>query len=172
MTFSTNASSAALNKPVLREGSTGEAVKELQQLLLPHGVFYYVDSNHACVFPGEEVIDGIFGPKTTDAVSLFQSKMFLPQDGIVDDRTWRALYLSAPVDMPILRKGDKSELVKEIQQRLFNGGYYTSTFDGDFGPATEVAVKDLQIHAGLSIDGVVGNDTWYELGNLYTDLCL
>ena len=168
----TNISSTSLNKPVLSEGSTGEAVRELQRLLLPHGVFYYVDSNHACVFPGEEVIDGIFGPATTDAVKIFQSKMFLPQDGIVDDRTWRAAYFSRPVDMPLLRRGDRGELVELIQQRLSNGGYYRSAIDGDFGPGTESAVKDLQISAGLDIDGIVGDDTWSELSKLYADLCL
>lgn len=172
MTFSTSASSAALNKPILRQGSTGEAVKELQQLLLPHGVFYYVDTNHACVFPGEEVIDGVFGPKTTNAVKLFQSKMFLRNDGIVTDKTWRALYLGAPVDMPVLRRGSKGELVEQIQQRLSNGGYYGSIIDGDFGLGTEAAVKALQKDTDLLVDGIVGNRTWFELSKLYADLCL
>ncbi|WP_153009689.1 peptidoglycan-binding domain-containing protein [Mastigocoleus testarum] len=85
MTFSTTTSSTTLNKPVLREGSTGENVKELQELLLPHGVFSCINYDYACVYPGEEVIDGIFGCHTTNAVKLFQSKVFLSEDGIVGD---------------------------------------------------------------------------------------
>ena len=171
MTFSTNASSTALNKPVLREGSKGEAVKELQQLLLPHGAFVYLGHDGACVYPGEEVVDGIFGPQTTKAVKFFQFKMFLVEDGIVGDKTWRALYLGAPVDMSILRKGSKGELVKKMQQRLAVGGYYQSAIDGDFGPATEAAVEDLQKYAGLPVDGIVGDRTWFEISKINTIFC-
>ena len=148
----TNTSSTTLNKPVLREGSTGEAVKELQELLLRSNI--------------NVAVDGIFGPQTTGAVKLFQCKMFLLQDGIVGDKTWRTLYQRAPVDMPIIRKGDTGELVRKIQQRLSDGGYYRSNIDSDFGSATEAAVKDLQIKAGLSIDGEVGNRTWHELSKI------
>ncbi|KST64054.1 peptidoglycan-binding domain-containing protein [Mastigocoleus testarum] len=148
----TNTSSTALNKPVLREGSKGEAVKELQELLLRSNI--------------NVVVDGIFGPQTTTAVKLFQCKMFLLQDGIVGDKTWRTLYQRAPVDMPVIRKGDTGELVRKIQQRLSDGGYYRSNIDSDFGPVTESAVKDLQIKAGLSIDGIVGNRTWHELSKI------
>ena len=163
--------SAALNKPVLREGSNGEAVKELQRLLLPHGVFVYLGHDGDCVYPGEEVIDGIFGPQTTRAVKSFQSKMFLLEDGIVGDKTWRALYKGAPVDMPVLSRGSKGELVKKMQDRLAVGGYYHSTIDGDFGPATEAAVKDLQKYAGLSVDGIVGDRTWFEVSKINTIFC-
>lgn len=148
----TNTSSSTLNKPVLREGSTGEAVKELQELLLRSNI--------------DVVVDGIFGPQTKGAVKFFQCKMFLLQDGIVGDKTWRTLYQRAPVDMPVIRKGDTGELVRKIQQRLSDGGYYRSNIDGDFGPITESAVKDLQIKAGLSIDGIVGNRTWHELSKI------
>ncbi len=148
----TNTSSSTLNKPVLREGSTGEAVKELQELLLRSNI--------------DVVVDGIFGPQTTGAVKFFQCKMFLLRDGIVGDKTWRTLYQRAPVDMPVIRKGDTGELVRKIQQRLSDGGYYRSNIDGDFGPITESAVKDLQIKAGLSIDGIVGNRTWHELSKI------
>lgn len=100
MTVTTN---NQLNKPVLKIGSQGETVKELQQLLLDYGMYVYLDNSGACVYPGIEVIDGIFGSKTEAAVKLFQGKMFLVQDGIVGDKTWRALYKGAPVDMPVFK---------------------------------------------------------------------
>jgi peptidoglycan hydrolase-like protein with peptidoglycan-binding domain len=163
--------SAQLNKPVLKEGSKGEAVKELQKLLLQWGAFVSLDQNGACIFPGEEVIDGVFGSKTKDAVILFQGKKFLLQDGIVGDRTWRSLFLNAPVDMPTLNKGSKGELVKKVQERLALADYYNGAIDGDFGSRTETAVKALQKHTGLPVDGVVGNRTWFELSQINTVFC-
>jgi peptidoglycan hydrolase-like protein with peptidoglycan-binding domain len=38
---------------------------------------------------------------------------------------------------------------------------YTGAIDGIFGPATEHAVKALQAWAGKTVDGVVGDNTWF-----------
>lgn len=172
MTFTNQESiSAQLNKPVLKEGSKGEAVKELQKLLLKYGAFVSLDHNGACVFPGEEIVDGIFGLKTKNAVIFFQGKVFLLQDGIVADRTWRALFKGAPVDMVILKKGSKGELVKNVQERLAIAGYFKGTIDSDFGSGTEAAVKALQKNTGLLQDGVVGERTWFELSKINTVFC-
>jgi peptidoglycan hydrolase-like protein with peptidoglycan-binding domain len=169
MTVATN---AQINKPVLKVGSSGETVKELQTLLFNYGMYVYVDNiSGACVYPGNEVIDGVFGPKTEAAVKLFQGKMFLVQDGIVGNKTWRALYKGAPVNMPVLKKGSTGQVVKQMQERLATGGYYVGAIDGIFGPKTEEAVKNLQQNTGLLVDGIVGERTWFEISKINTIFC-
>jgi peptidoglycan hydrolase-like protein with peptidoglycan-binding domain len=70
-----------------------------------------------------------------------------------------------------LKKGVKGELVKKVQERLSTGGYYNRAIDGDFGTATETAVKELQKSTSLPIDGVIGERTWFELSKITTILC-
>ena len=64
--------------PILRIGSTGEAVKRLQASLTNLGYN-----------PGP--IDGIFGSKTETAVKSFQKSKGLVVDGIVGNNTWDAI---------------------------------------------------------------------------------
>lgn len=160
-----------LNKPILKLGAQGEAVKDLQKLLFQYHVFVYLDNKGACVFPGEEVIDGIFGALTTDAVKLFQNQMFLTHDGIVGDSTWKSLYKGAPVGLPVLKKGSQGDLVNLIQERMSLEGYYKGIIDGNFGAGTETAVKALQKRAGLTTDGAVGDKTWASLSKINTIFC-
>jgi murein DD-endopeptidase MepM/ murein hydrolase activator NlpD len=53
-----------------------------------------------------------------------------------------------------IQDGSKGEAVKFIQQQL------KVKVDGVFGPATDKAVKALQLKHGLVSDGVVGPKTW------------
>lgn len=64
--------------------------------------------------------------------------------------------LPVPND-PILRRGSKGDDVRELQKLL------NVATDGDFGPATERAVKAFQVGRGLVSDGVVGPATWRAL---------
>jgi peptidoglycan hydrolase-like protein with peptidoglycan-binding domain len=38
---------------------------------------------------------------------------------------------------------------------------YPGAIDGIFGPMTDAAVRALQSWAGVSVDGIVGDDTWF-----------
>jgi hypothetical protein len=62
-------------RPTIRQGARGVQVQALQRNL------------------GGLVVDGIFGPKTTEAVKKFQRANGLRVDGIVGRQTWGALGL-------------------------------------------------------------------------------
>jgi peptidoglycan hydrolase-like protein with peptidoglycan-binding domain len=53
--------------------------------------------------------------------------------------------------------------VKAAQHLLKNKFGHSVTVDGNFGPNTNLAVKDFQINNGLPVDGIVGPDTWKAL---------
>ncbi len=64
-------------KPTLKLGCMGESVELLQSLLITKGYFIK--------------IDGVFGPKTKEAVKEFQKSVELKPDGIVGPLTWKEL---------------------------------------------------------------------------------
>ncbi|MFF2653672.1 C40 family peptidase [Streptomyces sp. NPDC058045] len=61
-----------------------------------------------------------------------------------------------------IRKGSSGSSVREAQCRLNAKGAKLAV-DGQFGSATETAVKAFQKSAGLTADGVVGPKTWNKL---------
>lgn len=63
-----------------------------------------------------------------------------------------------PNQPKVIRKGDKGENVKLLQEELNKVGYKLTT-DGDFGPGTEKAIMDFQKKKGLVVDGIVGEKT-------------
>lgn len=64
-----------------------------------------------------------------------------------------------PDGRPVLRRGDESPEVALLQEILRTTGLDVAV-DGDFGPATELAVRVWQRKAGLEPDGIVGPVTW------------
>jgi peptidoglycan/xylan/chitin deacetylase (PgdA/CDA1 family) len=141
-------------RPLLRKGSRGVLVEELQEMLTRLGFN-----------PGP--IDGNFGSFTEAAVKSFQKSKNLTADGIVGPRTWSALddALEAlpPVEHPVLRKGSSGESVVYLQQRLRKLGFDSGPIDGIFGSRTEGAVKLFQASNNLKADGIVGTKTWAAL---------
>ncbi len=63
----------------------------------------------------------------------------------------------------LLKKGSQSSLVKTLQEKLVELEYVLGPVDGIFGPRTEDAVLKYQRDNGLSVDGVVGDETWKSL---------
>ena len=73
----------------------------------------------------------------------------------------------SPVDpsgetRPTLKRGSKGEYVKELQTMLTGRGYSVGScgIDGDFGRATEAALKEFQQDAHIKVDGICGPETW------------
>jgi N-acetylmuramoyl-L-alanine amidase len=64
----------------------------------------------------------------------------------------------------VLRQGDRGEAVRDLHQRLVGAGHDVADDEpGDFGVATERAVRAFQETRGLRIDGIVGRETWSAL---------
>lgn len=141
---------------VLKRGMQGDAVKKLQQALKDLG--YYAG-----------VVDGQFGDASAAAVTLFQAQHGLSADGLAGTDTLSLLYSSnaetyVPTPTPtatpsVIRKGEHSDRVTAVQERLKELGYYTGEIDGQFGSGTEEAVRLFQRQNGLDVDGVIGNQT-------------
>lgn len=58
--------------------------------------------------------------------------------------------------------GSSGSDVKKLQEKLNSAGYKLEV-DGQFGSKTQAAVKDYQQKNGLSVDGIVGTNTWGSL---------
>lgn len=173
----------AINRPILKVGSQGMAVSELQAALKLLG--YYADA-----------VDGVYSESTAIAVSRFQQAAGLNPDGIVSPETWERLFPPTPtassnvvatnsatdakptpapispsptrstsnsVDLPVLRLGMRGAAVTKLQQRLQAIGLLKDAVDGVFGSNTEDAVEAAQRRYGLNPDGVVGSATWKNL---------
>ena len=150
----------------LKKGSTGAAVKKLQERLKELG--YY---NNVC--------DGDYGTQTANAVKAFEKKHGYTQDGIADATVQKKLYSSSALSANSttgsgsssssstdeLKKGDKGDAVKKLQKRLKELGYYKSWADGDYGNETYEAVKAFQKKNGLYVDGVAGSQTLKKLNS-------
>lgn len=164
----------------LRTGSTGTSVRQLQQRLKDLG--YYTGS-----------VDGKFGAGTASAVTAFQSANGLTADGVAGTRTLNKLYsdnaVSAsssgsgssggsssrvtatpkPTATPNLTNaryltiGSSGSDVKRLQKRLIELGWMSGSADGDYGGATEAAVKAFQKKSGIWNDGIAGPDTQTKL---------
>ncbi|MFE2748840.1 peptidoglycan-binding protein [Streptomyces scopuliridis] len=132
----------------LRSGSTGAQVTAAQTLLNQQGH----DAGTA---------DGVFGARTTSAVTSFQTGRGLPADGVVGARTWTAL-LSAGTTSEV-REGSTGAAVERLQRALTAALGRTVSIDGRFGPTTAQAVRDYQSGRGLTVDGIAGPATWSAL---------
>ena len=163
---------------VLRTGSTGSAVEQLQFWL--NTLAQYESSIPSLT------VDGVYGTGTANTVRAFQRKYGLTVDGVVGRTTWTEVYdqfrsiqsdNGTPNAYPgtALREGSSGQNVRLVQFWLkIARTVYTSlanvTVDGKFGSATAAAVRRFQSYFGLTSDGVVGRITWNKLYEVYNDI--
>ncbi|WP_234419880.1 peptidoglycan-binding protein [Nodularia spumigena] len=76
--------------------------------------------------------------------------------------------INPPVLTRILRRGSKGQDVETLQKLLNKEGFDAGQVDGDFGPQTEAAVRKFQTQEGITVDGIVGLQTWQALGGEFT----
>jgi peptidoglycan hydrolase-like protein with peptidoglycan-binding domain len=133
--------------PALSPGATGAAVTAAQCLL-----------KNAGFDTGSANPTGTFDAGTGAAVRSFQQDRALPVTGAVDAHTWTALLAFG--DTPTVRNGSTGAAVSRLQRALTAALSRTVAIDGQFGPLTEQAVRDYQTSRHLTVDGVVGGQTW------------
>ncbi len=121
----------------LRQGMRGDAVKELQEALRAEGFFTYPTST------------GYFGPITATALRAYQAAHG-------EDATGEVLGASSYVFTTNLGLGSTGDAVKELQERLRAGKYFTyHTSTGYFGPVTSASLKIYQAENGLPQTGLL-----------------
>lgn len=169
----------------LKLGSSGNEVLTIQRQL------NRISDNYPSI-PKITNLNGIFGTQTEDAVRQFQYIFNLSQDGIVGKATWykiknvfngiaRLAELTAdrltyedvsPIYPSLLTEGMSGDYIKTLQYYLDVVAYFYPqipdiTVDGYFGKKTKEAVMAFQNLQGLTVDGIVGRNTWRSLTNAY-----
>ncbi|MFE6174625.1 DUF6777 domain-containing protein [Streptomyces sp. NPDC056464] len=132
----------------IAQGSSGDLVAAAQCLLKAAGYD-----------PGP--VDGEFGQATAAAARSLQADYGLQTLGNVGPKTWTVLL--ARGDASALEPGSSGEPVARVQRALTAALRQTVVIDGEFGPATEEAVRSYQSSRGLDPVGVVGPETWAAL---------
>ena len=138
------------NYPLLKQGSRGNFVYLLQFLLTQYG--------------HNISVDGIFGRNTENAVRNFQTNNGISSDGIVGNTTWK--YLLTLPEYPTLKQGSRGSYVKFLQSLLESQLIPVGKIDGIFGSNTRKAVETFQSYNNLTVDGIVGKNTWAILTQL------
>jgi peptidoglycan hydrolase-like protein with peptidoglycan-binding domain len=150
----------------ISQGSSGEAVKVVQQQLIALGFL-------------KSTATGYFGPLTLEAVIAFQKAKGIDAIGIVGPKTKAALASAdvsnatpvPPTPSPTtntnssfiftkrLEVGVSNSDVKELQKLLSTLGYFKEEATGYFGNITKAAVIAFQKAEGIEPLGFVGPAT-------------
>ena len=138
----------------------GATAKDVQQRLIDLG---YLDG----------YADGIIGPKSTDAMKLFQRLNDLSVNGNGDRQTLEKLFSDEALALPAtLSSGSEGDEVARLQRRLALYGFYDGEIDARYARDTVSAVRAFQEHLieqgyaeGITADGTASPLTQYCLFN-------
>ncbi|GAA2155640.1 peptidoglycan hydrolase-like protein with peptidoglycan-binding domain [Humibacillus xanthopallidus] len=136
--------------PLLEPSAKGAAVRTLQCFLN--------DADY-----GPVLVDGVYGRQTRAAVTRVESGFegAPPHPGRIDRGMW-VLLISRSMGTATLRQGAKGPEVTTLQRALRAAGG-TIAVDGVFGPQTTGVVKQFQKANSITVDGVVGEETYFFL---------
>ncbi len=115
--------------------------------------------------------DGIFGPRSTEALQAFQTFCGFDATGEKDAQTLSMLFgdesaLPTPSPTPLAngaRDDETNSTIADIQNRLIELDYLSGTADGIFGTGTENAIRDFQEANGLEVTGAADATTLSQL---------
>ncbi|MCZ2810914.1 N-acetylmuramoyl-L-alanine amidase [Modestobacter sp. VKM Ac-2979] len=150
---------------VLRPGSTGPAVAEVQTMLRSLGLL--TDEPERPERPDDAGYDAA----TELAVRHFQQVRGLSVDGRVGDETYRALHEARwSLGDRLLRfdpeRPTRGDDVRRLQELLLELGYDAGRADGMLGADTELGLRAFQRDYGLTADGTCGPATLRALKQL------
>ena len=176
---------SAIYRP-LRLGSSGDDVKELQTRLMELGYYKgkisgnYLDGTRNGIKSFQELnglpASGVADPETQE--QLFSPQAIGKNDAeatpapqatagayLVDDEDTAANNGVVIPDEPIafskaLKSGSSGKLVKQLQTRMAELGYYTGPISGNYAKKTVQAVKKIQTQNGMKATGTVNEETW------------
>ena len=172
----------------LRFGSTGSDVKELQTQLAQLGYYKgkisgnYLESTRKAVESLQKknslevtgIADADLQEQILAGKILASSEVAADTDTpapnlanyLVDDNENTVPIPDEPVTFTKkLKSGSSGKLVKEMQTRLAELGYYEGPISGNFQKYTVRAVKAIQTQNGLESTGVVDEMTWNVIFN-------
>lgn len=158
------------------ESFIGQPIRSLQTMLR---VIAENDPSHVRIIP-----DGIYGPETTRAVSVFQRNHGLPVTGVTDYATWQAVvavYEPALTEQTeaqalniilnpkqVIRRGERSPNLYLAQGMLLVlSAIYKSigqpTQSGILDDITADSLASFQGLSGLPMTGTLDKHTWKHL---------
>ena len=172
----------------LRYGAQGELVKQLQTKLMALGYYTgkisgnYLDATVEAVegFQSRNALYVTGEANTATQAALYGSNPRGKNDAalptvtpppdivgfVVDDLTEVLLDdLPAVPFVKELKYGITDDSVTPLQERLTDLGYYSGPISGNFLGNTRNAVKAFQKQNGLTVDGIVGQETWNAIFN-------
>lgn len=131
------------------KGGATMTVREAAQYVLDHGI-----NGQARI--AQAVTWGIRPADLQAEIDLMLAK----------DKT--AVAKSVVSAMPAVKSGSTGDAVKILQTELTRIGYYAGTIDGQCGPMTVQAIKDIQsnwneVYKGFNVDGSFGPQCWTKL---------
>ncbi len=120
-----------IENTILKTGSTGQQVSELQNNLNKLGY--------------NLVVDGIFGKNTENAVKDFQSKNNLVFDGIVGDKTKEAIKQALESNLPFKDWNSVSDYAKASVEKMKKLSIMVGDSNGNFNPKQSITREDLAV---------------------------